>query len=263
MHRLLPMVIVAALAPLPWRTAMAQALVAAASDLQFALSELAEAFERDSGEPLRLVFGSSGNLTRQIANGAPFELFLSADEAYVERLVEGDHTRDDGALYAQGRLVLLLPAGSPLFEDGAVDDLRLEDLGEAVAAGHLTRLAIANPEHAPYGRAAREALEASGVWEALQPTLVLGENVSQAAQFALTGAAQGGLVAYSLVLAPTMEGRGDYALIDETLHSPLRQRMVLTRKADAVAEAFYDYLQTEEAHDLLDRYGFALPDAVE
>ncbi|WP_366553810.1 molybdate ABC transporter substrate-binding protein [Aquibaculum sediminis] len=263
MHRLLSALLLFALVLVPWRAATAQALVAAASDLQFALSELADAFERDSGEPLRLVFGSSGNLTRQIANGAPFELFLSADEAYVERLVEGGHTRDSGALYAQGRLVLLLPAGSPLREDSAVDDLRLEDLGEAAAAGRLTRLAIANPEHAPYGQAAREALEASGVWEAVQPTLILGENVSQAAQFALSGAAQGGLVAYSLVLAPTMEGRGDYALVDEALHAPLRQRMVLTRKSGPVAEAFYDYLQTEEARDLLDRYGFTLPDGAE
>lgn len=263
MHRLLPVVIVAALALLPWRAASAQALVAAAANLQFALGELAEAFERDSGEPLRLVFGSSGNLTRQIAGGAPFELFLSADEAYVERLVEEGHTRDQGALYAEGRLVLLLPAGSPLLEDGSAEDLTLENLGEAVAAGRLTRLAISNPEHTPYGRAAREALQASGVWEALQPALVFGENVSQAAQFALSGAAQGGLVAYSLVLAPTMEGRGEYALIDEALHAPLRQRMVLTRQAGPVAEAFYDYLQGAEARALLDRYGFILPDGAE
>lgn len=241
----------------PLGQAAAQALVAAASDLQFALEELAADFQAESGEGLRVVVGSSGNLARQIESGAPFELFLSADERYVQRLAEGGETRDGGRLYALGRLVLFLPPNSPLQLDES-----LNDLGEAAADGRLQRFAIANPEHAPYGRAAREALQSAGVWDAVEPRLVLGENVSQAAQFA-AGSAQGGLVAYSLVLSPNLEGRGDYVLVPENLHAPLRQRMALTRRAGPVAEAFYDYLQSPAAREVLERYGFALPEETE
>ena len=129
----------------------------------------------------------------------------------------------------------------------------------ALGAGSITRFAIANPEHAPYGRAAQEALRASGLWEGISPRLVLGENVSQAAQFALAGGSQGGIVAYSLVLAPALQGRGAYILLPETLHEPLRQRMVLTRRAGPVATAFYAYMQQPAAREIMRRYGFTLP----
>lgn len=256
--RLLPALLVGLLCLLPLRPASAQPLVAAASDLQFALRELAEAFTEESGRELRLVFGSSGNLTRQIEKGAPFELFLSADESYVERLVEAGLTRDEGTLYAHGHLALLLPPDSPLELDPSLADLK-----EAAAAGSITRFAIANPEHAPYGRAARQALEAAGAWDAVQPALVLGENVSQAAQFAISGSVQGGLVALSLVMAPTFEGRGSHVAIPEESHSPLRQRMVLTRRASEDATAFYDYLGSPEARDIFARYGFTLPEGAD
>lgn len=253
--RLLSAFLVGLLCLLPFRPATAQALVAAASDLQFALNALAEAFRDEGGHELRLVFGSSGNLSRQIEKGAPFELFLSADESYVERLVEAGLTRDEGVIYAQGHLALLLPPSSPLELDASLADLK-----EEAEAGRITRFAIANPEHAPYGRAAQQALEAVSAWKAVQPALVLGENVSQAAQFAVSGAAQGGLVAYSLVAVPTFEGRGQHVIIPPEGYDPLRQKMVLTRQAGPVAEAFYDYLRSSEAGEIFGRYGFALPE---
>jgi molybdate transport system substrate-binding protein len=228
--------------------------VAAASDLQFALEAVARRFTTETGERVALVFGSSGNLARQITEGAPFELFLSADESFVAKLAGAGLTRDAGALYAVGRIVLFAPAGSPL----AVDE-SLAGLGRLVAAGGVKRFAIANPEHAPYGRAAEAALRARNLWQALQPALVLGENVSQAAQFAVAGDAVGGILAYSLVLAPPLRDRGVFALLPESLHAPLRQRMVLLKRAGATAERFYQYLRQPAARETLRQFGFAAP----
>jgi molybdate transport system substrate-binding protein len=231
------------------------ARVAAASDLQFALTAVSEQFTTDTGERVDLVFGSSGTLTRQIQDGAPFSLFFSADEAFVERLAQSGHTRDAGALYAIGRIVLFAPPGSPMVPaDG------LDGLARLVDAKQVSRFAIANPEHAPYGRAAEQALRSRGIWDALQPSLVLGENVSQAAQFAAGGDAVGGIIAYSLVVAPAMRDRGTHQLIPSEAHAPLRQRMVLLRDAGPTAERFYTYVQTAAARATLTAYGFALPE---
>lgn len=229
-------------------------VVAAASDLNVAITDIARQFERETGQRVETVFGSSGTLMRQIQDGAPFELFLSADEAFVETLAAAGLTRGRGVIYGVGRIVLFAPTGSPLDPgQGLTGAARL------VAAGGVRRFAIANPAHAPYGRAAEAALKAHGLWAALQPHLVLGENVSQAAQFATSGNAAGGIIAYSLALAPTLQGRGRYALIPAEHHAPLRQRMVLTSRAGAVAARFYDYMQTPAARAILERYGFALP----
>ncbi len=247
---------------LAWLLLMASALawaqpapaIAAASDLKFALDEVAANFRKDTGHALRISYGSSGNFARQIAQDAPFELFLSADESYVLQLAEQHHTPDRGQLYAIGRIVLFAPNGSSLQPDAQLADLRA-----AVSDGRIVRFAIANPEHAPYGRAAMQALQSAGLWGALRPHLVMGENVSQAAQFAASGSAQGGIFAYSLALAPAFGARGRYVLIPDKLHQPLRQRMVLTRKAGATARAFYDYLQQPAARAVLKRHGFVLP----
>lgn len=232
----------------------AVATIAAASDLKFALDEIAVAFQKQTGQSLRLSYGSSGNFMRQIAQDAPFELFLSADESFVFQLAERNLTVDRGVLYAIGRIVLFVPTGSPLQAD-----VQLADLRRALTDGRLRRFAIANPEHAPYGRAAKQALTSAGLWDALQARLVLGENVSQAAQFAVSGSAQGGIFAYSLALAPPFAGAGRHVLIPESEHQPLRQRMVLTHKAGAVARAFFSYLQQPPARAVLRRYGFVLP----
>lgn len=229
-------------------------LIAGASDLQFALAEIATRFRAGTGQEVRLSLGSSGNIARQIEQGSPVELFLSADEAFVFRLAEGGQTRDRGTLYAIGRIALFTPPGSPLRIEGGMEAIRA-----ALDAGQIRRFAIANPEHAPYGRAAEQALRASELWDRVRPHLVLGENVSQAAQFAIAGGSQGGIVAYSLVLAPALGGRGAYQLLPETLHAPLRQRMVLTRRAGPVAERFYAFMQEPAAREIMRRFGFVLP----
>jgi molybdate transport system substrate-binding protein len=228
--------------------------IAAASDLQFALQEAANDFTKQTGRAVKLSFGSSGNYRRQIAEGAPFELFLSADEAYVYALAKEGKTRDEGALYALGRIVLFVPKSSSLKADAAFKDLDL-----ALADGRLKKFAIANPEHAPYGRAAREALTHAGLWQTIEPKLVLGENVSQAAQFATSGSAQGGIIAYAQAIAPAIAALGEYALIPAEWHQPLRQRMVLMRKAGDTANSFYRYLQSPPAREIFKRYGFRLP----
>lgn len=231
-------------------------LVAAAADLRFALDEIAADFRRTSGRALRIVYGSSGNFRRQIAEGAPFELFLSADEAYVFALAREGFVADDGAAYAVGRIALVVPEGSPLALDG-----ELADLAVAARDGRVRRFAIANPEHAPYGRAAREALQKARAWDALQDRLVLGENVAQATQFAVSGGAQGGIVALSLAQSPEVSGRARFVAIPERMHAPLVQRMALTKRAGPTARDFYAYLRGREARAVFERHGFAVPAA--
>jgi len=263
-------------------------LVAAASDLQFAIAEIAEAFAADGagsdgagsqgadseragsgrgeaarGKPdasdrggmaVRLALGSTGQFARQIRQGAPFELFMAADEQYVFDLHRDGFTRDAGELYALGRIAMIVASDAALAADGTLESLR-----RGLAEGRITRFAIANPEHAPYGQRAKQALQHAGLWQSIQPHLVLGENVSQAAQFALSGDAEGGLVAYSLALAPKLSGRSAHALVPAGWHQPLRQRMVLLKRAGPVAEAFYGYLKSPSARQILVRHGFVLP----
>jgi molybdate transport system substrate-binding protein len=227
-------------------------IVAAASGLQFAVTEIAARFAADTGRKVTLNFGSSGNFARQIQQGAPFELFMSADEAFVFRLADAGLTRDRGELYAIGRIVLFVPRGSPL-------QLDAELKGVQAGWSQVRKFAIANPEHAPYGRAAAEALRALGLWEQVEPRLVLGENVSQAAQFVTTRSAEAGIISLSLALAPELARAGQHVLLPERLHNPLRQRMVLTRNAGPTARQFYDYLQQPAARSVLRQYGFVLP----
>lgn len=234
--------------------ASAVPVVAAASNLKFALDEIAARFERDTGRRVRVTYGSSVNFFRQIVQGAPYELFLSAEEDFVLQLAGRELTVDRGELYAFGKLALLVPRGGPLAADPT-----LKDLAAALEDGRLMKFAIANPDHAPYGRAAREALQHAGLWEKLQPRLVLGENVSQAAQFALSGSAQGGIVAYSLALAPGIAASSVHVPLPDDWHTPLRQRMVLLKAAGQTAREFYRYLQQPAARAILMRYGFALP----
>ncbi|SFU45506.1 molybdate ABC transporter substrate-binding protein [Halomonas korlensis] len=234
--------------------------VAAASDLQFALTEAAQRFQDQTGRELRLNFGSSGNFRRQIGQGAPFELYLSADEAYVHALHEAGRTEDAGVVYAIGRLAWLQRAGRddlPEADDplaGVRDALSAYQQGQA-----RPRLALANPEHAPYGVAARQVMRHAGLWDATAELRVLGENVSQAGQFALSADARGGLVAYSLARSPALAERAEHVLIPEAWHEPLVQRMVLIEGAGETARAFYVWLQQDEARAILSRYGFALP----
>jgi molybdate transport system substrate-binding protein len=228
--------------------------LAAAADLQFAVPEVAKRFQAETGLSVKLSFGSSGNFYQQIARGAPFELFMSADEDFVHKLAEAGRTEDRGALYAVGRIVLIAPHGSALKLDA-----EMKGLAQALKENRIRRFAIANPEHAPYGRAAEQALRKLGLWDGLKPRLVFGENVSQAAQFATGGSAEGGIIAYSLALAPAVSKLGAFVLLPETLHEPLRQRMVLVKGASPTARRFYEYMQGRAAREILRRYGFVLP----
>lgn len=230
-------------------------VVAAASDLQFVLTEIVSDFQAETGRELRLSFGSTGNFARQIREGAPFQMFLAADESFVSALYAEGLTKDEGSLYALGRLVMIVPENAPLKADSNLDDLAAK-----LADGSLARFAIANPDHAPYGARAKEALISRGLWDQIEPKLVLGENVSQAAQFALSGNAEGGIIAYSLALAPDLAGKGTYTLLPEEWHEPLRQRMVLLKDAGPVAQDFYRYMQTEQARAKMKSYGFTLPE---
>lgn len=228
--------------------------IAAASDLKFALDEINARFKVETGRSVRITYGSSGNFVRQMLQGAPFQMFLSADEGFVFQLADAGRTIDRGTLYGIGRIVLFAPHNSPLKPDADFATLRA-----VLGSGQIKRFAIANPEHAPYGRAAEQALKSQGLWEALQDKLVLGENVSQAAQFATSGSTQGGIFAYSLALVPAIGALGTYVLIPSEWHAALRQQMVLMKNAGDTARAFHAYVQSESSRLILRKYGFALP----
>ncbi len=231
------------------------ALVAAATDLKFALPAVATAFEGATGKSVKLTFGASGQLAAQIENGAPFEVFLSADEALVTGLAAKGLTRDGGKLYGLGHVALYIPEGSPVAADA-----NLAGLKAALASSTLGKFAIANPEHAPYGRAARAALQKAGLWDAIGPHLVLGENVSQALQFAETGGAGGALVSAPLVEAPEFTGKGHHVRVAAALAAPLRQRLVVLKTASPDAAEFAAFITSDKGQAILAKYGFSAPD---
>jgi len=223
--------------------------VAAASDLKFALAQLADHYQRQSARRVELNLGSSGQFAQQIRHGLPVDIYMSADEDFVFQLAEAGLTSDRGALYALGRIAALVPASSAVPLDTGLSGLR-------DAWAQVKHFAIANPQHAPYGRAARQALERLGLWEMARPKLVLGENIAQATQFVTSGAAQAGITALSLALAPEVAGVSRHLLLPAHLHEPLRQRMVLLKGARPGAQDFYEFLQGPAARQVFERYGF-------
>ena len=228
--------------------------IAAASDLRFALDELLRTFRAaHPAERIDVVYGSSGKLSTQVRHGAPFDIFFSADRAYAQALHESGLTVGPPRLYALGRLALWS-------SDVSLGRLGLDDVVRHPA---VRRFAIANPEHAPYGQRAMEALRTRGLQAVVAAKLVLGDNVSQAAQFIATGAAQAGIVAHSLVLAPALAGQGAWTLLPQAWHSPLEQAYVVTQRAaaSALASQFTRFLDTAPALALLHRYGFEVPAA--
>ena len=240
--------------------------VAAAASLNQVLQQLGSAYQRAGGERLRVSYAASGVLARQIAHGAPFELFLSANERYVAFLSERGLTADDGVVYALGELVLFVPRGSPLSTLAAADspqaaaDDGLQLLRSALDSGLLKRLVIANPEHAPYGVAARQALEHAGLWSALEGRLVLGENAAQAARFSASGAADAGLIPRVLAQQPQLVRRGHSLALAAGSYTPLRQRVVLLSGAGDAARRFVAFLAGPAARQILLDSGFVLPD---
>lgn len=228
--------------------------VAAAADLRFALDELAPQFRAaHRGVDLAITYGSSGNFFAQIQNGAPFDVFLSADVDYPRRLIAaGLANKDSLFVYGVGRIVVWVPAGSAL--DPAALGIRVL---EAAAVRHI---AIANPRHAPYGRAAEAALRALGVYDRVSPKLVLGENVAQAFEFVESGAAEAGIVALSLALAPAARGRGRYWEVPQDAYPKIEQGgLILSRAPAGPAAQFRSFLLSTAGRRILKEYGFSAP----
>jgi len=228
--------------------------VAAAADMSAALPELVTAYTKKTGQVVKVSFGASGNLTNQIRNGAPFDIFFSADEQYPQQLIsEGLAEKDTLYRYAVGRLVLWVPNDSPL---------DLSKLGiKALLDPSVNKISIANPSTAPYGRAAEAALRHFEVYEQVSSRLVVGENISQAAQFVESGNAQAGLVALSHALAPAMKDKGRYWTVPLDAYPTLNQAAVVISKSKQqdAAKKFLEFLRSFEASSLLTRYGFSLP----
>jgi molybdate transport system substrate-binding protein len=256
MRRIRSSVLTAVLLWLATAVAAAQTLtVAAASDLQASLPAIAGQFERDTGHKVALTFGSSGNFVTQIENGAPFDVFLSADIDYPRRLERAGLT-ERGTLYqyATGRIVLWTR------NDSGVD---LRGGLSVLTNANVRKVAIANPRHAPYGRAAVAALRHEQLYERVRSKFVLGENVSQAAQFVQSGNAQVGVLALSLALAPALKAAGHYVAIPESFYPPIDQAAVVlaTSRQKAIARQFMDFLKKPENVSMLEAYGFAPPRA--
>lgn len=222
--------------------------VAAAADLAFAFEEVGAAFTKKTGKQVTFTFGSTGQLAKQISEGAPYDLLAAANVSFVDEVVAaGACLPDTKAMYARGRIVVWTKTGTPPVT-------ALADLGDA----RFAKIAIANPEHAPYGKAAKEALESAGIWEALRPKIVYGENVRQTLQFAETGNTEASIAALSLA---KVTKDGAYFLIDEALHKPIDQALVVCKRGvdQAVAKEFAAFVNSEEGRAIMKRYGFLLP----
>lgn len=233
-------------------TAVAEEItVAAAADLNYALRDLALRFEQKTGNKVVLSFGASGNLYAQVKAGAPFDLFFSADMDYPKKLAsEGIIDGTSLRTYAVGHLVLWVRKTSTLDPQKLKMDLLMK--------AEVQRIAIANPEHAPYGRAAMAAIEHYGLKEKVASKLAYGENVSQAAQFVQSGNAQAGLIALSLAMSPAMKDAGSYWELPAEAYPPMRQGvgLVAASKHKAVARAFVEYVVSPEGVAVLKQYGF-------
>jgi molybdate transport system substrate-binding protein len=222
--------------------------VAAASDLQFVMKEIAARYEKQTGTSVKLSFGSSGNFFAQIQNGAPFDVFLSADLDYPVKLEKSGHAVAGSTfVYGVGRIALWVPARS---------SLNLEKQGmQALVEPSIRKIAIANPEHAPYGRAAVAAMEHARVYDRLKNKIVLGENISQAAQFVQSGAADIGVIALSLVLSEPMKKAGRYWVVPEESYPRLEQGAVLLKRGGPAGRQFLDWLKRPASKETFKKYG--------
>lgn len=229
-------------------------MIAAASDLNYAFKDLIAEYETSTGRHVKLSLGSSGNFFSQIQNGAPFDLYFSADIGYPRKLEEAGLTVP-GSLYryAIGRIVLWMGRESQLDVSKGLDVLR--DVS-------IKKIAIANPKHAPYGRAAVAAMEHFKVYEQVKDRLVLGENISQAAQFVQSGACEVGIIALSLAVAPPMKAAGTYWAIPAESHPPLEQGAAILKSSrqQEAARQFLAFMQGPRGREIMTRYGFTLPE---
>lgn len=228
--------------------------VAAAADLKFVMDEIVTTFKQaNPTEQVEVIYGSSGKFHTQIQQGAPYDLYFSADIAFPRELAKAGFAASEVKSYAFGRIVLW---------SASMDATKMTLA--SLTDPKVTRIAIANPKHAPYGKRAEEALKASGLWEKVEPKLVYGENIAHAVQFAQTGNAQVGIIALSLAINPELSKRGGYWLIPDKLHQPLEQGFVITKRAEgnALAKHFADYISSKPARAVMTKYGFVLPGEV-
>ena len=226
--------------------------VAAAADLQFAMQDIAARFEKDTGKKVKVVYGSSGNFYQQIRNGAPFDVFFSANLDYAKKL-DAAGLAEPGSLYqyATGKIVLWVPSASKV------------DLSQGLKAltdPGVRKVSIANPEHAPYGQAAVAALQKENLYDPVKSKLVMGENISQAASFVLSGSADAGIIALSLALAPNMKDKGRYVEVPASEYPPLEQGCVVLKSSQKkeAAREFVEYVKTPAAAESLRNYGFGV-----
>jgi molybdate transport system substrate-binding protein len=254
MMRIWLVAVIMLLTPLIGSVAAAEELtIAAASDLNFAFKDIVAEYEKTSGHHVKLSLGSSGNFYAQIQNGAPFDLYFSADIGYPKKLEEAGLTVP-GSLYryAIGRIVIWT---------GHESNINVAKGFDALREPNIKKIAIANPKHAPYGRAAVAAMEHFNVYGQVKDRLVFGENISQAAQFVESGACDIGVIALSLALAPTMKTRGAYWEVPESAHPPLEQGAAILKssKHQDAAKQFIEFLQGVKGQEIMTRYGFTLP----
>lgn len=225
--------------------------IAAAADLKFAMDEIVTGFKKSQpGNDVEVIYGSSGKFNTQIQQGAPYDLFFSADIAYPRELAKNGLAASDVKPYAVGRIVLW---------SNSMDASKMTLA--SLADPKITRIAIANPKHAPYGKRAEEALKSAGLWDKVQYKLVFGENISHTAQFVQSGSAQVGIIALSLAVNPELAKKGGYYLIPGKLHNPLEQGFVITKRAagNVLAKKFADYMAAKPARAIMTKYGFVLP----
>jgi molybdate transport system substrate-binding protein len=226
--------------------------VAAAADLQAVMPELVEQFQKQSGKAVQVVYGSSGNFYQQIQNGAPFDVFFSANLDYAKKLEAARLAEPDSLYeYATGKIVLWVP------KDSTVD---VKDGLRALESASVRKVSIANPEHSPYGQAAVAAMQKAGVYEQVKAKLVLGENISQAASFAVSGAADAGIIALSLALSQNMKDKGRFAEIPAENYPAIEQGCVIVKASQKKqdARAFLEFVKSAGASELLKRYGFGI-----
>lgn len=228
--------------------------IAAASDLKFAMDEIVTKFKQaNPSDDVVVIYGSSGKFHTQIQQGAPYDLYFSADITFAQSLVSSGFAASKAKPYAFGRIVLWSASIN-------ASEMTLESLLDPT----ITRIAIANPKHAPYGMRAVEALKDSGLWDKVEPKLIYGENIAHTAQFVQTGNAQIGIIALALAVNPELSSNGGYYLIPDSLHKPLEQGFIITKQAEAnlAARKFADYMSSHTARAVMTHYGFVLPSEV-
>ncbi|MEI9901581.1 MAG: molybdate ABC transporter substrate-binding protein [Hyphomicrobium sp.] len=228
--------------------------LAAAASLRYALDEIAQRFEKETGKSVKLTYGATGNLVSQIQASAPFQVLFAADDKSVKKLAAAGLTDGEPVVFARGELSIAAPKDSPV---GVDSDLK--GLKEALAAGKVKHVAIANPETAPYGRAAQEALEKAGLLEQAKPLFVTGENIGQAATFVSTGAAEVGFIAKSLAISKEIAPKINSAVVPQALYGPINHGLAIVKGAGPVAKAFVEFVRGPKGREVLEASGFSVP----